>query len=696
VPLLAMLMTATGKAEPGPESDLRRTAYEVRQYQIIGSRALEEEVARNVFAEATGSRITLSQICRALARLRVAYCEKGYPAVAVSLPQQVITNGTVWVKVVERARTLPAPDRPKALAFEVRRYEVVGNTLLKPETIDRVFGAAIGPAVTLEEIKKAAGELQLAYRERGYATVAVALPAQRITNATVQVRVTEGTLANVRVTGNRYFSSNNVMRALPSLQTHGVLNGQVFQRELDLANANRDRQIFPTLGPGPDPGTSTLNLRVVDRLPLHGRLDVDNYSTPGTPDWRINSALNYNNLWQHEHQAGLSYGFTPEAFKAGGNGADNFLSLPLVANGGAYYRLPLGTPEPVQEALKGSTRFGYNEATHQFLLPPPGARPDLTFFASASSSDTGVQFGPPQVVSRTPLLTILSQDSGENRSDTESAGARFNLPVAASDTRRLSLFGGPDLKRYFLATFNSNNFTITTVITNTSGSQTIESRVASPQPARQYETVYLPVSTGADYSQRDAGGTLVANLALSWNFLGNSQDFSALAYSRQARAGFGKALLALTRDQNILGRWSLLLRASGQAATGPLISAEQFALGGHDSVRGYYEGDEYGDLGWFGSGELRTPFLATTVPYWSGSTPVWLRALVFVDGGQRFLLGTSALGNPFPSLLGTGFGVSANLNNHFDMRIAVGWPLLDSANTRAGEPRAHFAIGGQF
>ena len=127
-----------------------------------------------------------------------------------------------------------------------------------------------------------------------------------------------------------------------------------------------------------------------------------------------------------------------------------------------------------------------------------------------------------------------------------------------------------------------------------------------------------------------------------------------------------------------------------------IISPEQLALGGHDSVRGYYEGEEYGDAGWNGSVELRTPFLATAVPYWSGDTPAWLRAVVFVDGGQRFPMGNSAAGNPFPSLLGTGFGVSANLNNHFDLRIAVGWPLLDSANTRAGEPRAHFAVGGQF
>ncbi len=154
--------------------------------------------------------------------------------------------------------------------------------------------------------------------------------------------------------------------------------------------------------------------------------------------------------------------------------------------------------------------------------------------------------------------------------------------------------------------------------------------------------------------------------------------------------------LALTRDPKVFKDWSLLVRASGQAATGPLISNEQFALGGLNSVRGYFEGDEYGDAGWFGSVEARTPFLVARVPTWADFAPVWVRGLVFVDYGQRFLLDSDAGGDPTRSLLGTGFGLSANINNRVDMRIAVGWPLLDSANTSAGDPRVYFSLGGQF
>ena len=43
-----------------------------------------------------------------------------------------------------------------------------------------------------------------------------------------------------------------------------------------------------------------------------------------------------------------------------------------------------------------------------------------------------------------------------------------------------------------------------------------------------------------------------------------------------------------------------------------------------------------------------------------------------------------------------GLGVSASLNNTLDLKVTVGWPLIDSANSQRGEPRANLSVGGQF
>src|SRR5262249_26515753 len=145
----------------------------------------------------------------------------------------------------------------------------------------------------------------------------VAIPQQQITNATVRLDVFEGRLVQIEVVGNRYFSSNNIMRALPSLHTNLILNGTLFQAELDRANANQDRQIFPHIEPGAEPNTTDLILKVKDRLPLHAKIDFNNQNTAGTPDFRLDSSAVYNNLWQLEHSLGLQYTFSPQAYKSG-------------------------------------------------------------------------------------------------------------------------------------------------------------------------------------------------------------------------------------------------------------------------------------------------------------------------------------------------------------------------------------------
>ncbi|NDB77050.1 MAG: ShlB/FhaC/HecB family hemolysin secretion/activation protein [Verrucomicrobia bacterium] len=266
--------------------------------------------------------------------------------------------------------------------------------------------------------------MNLAYRREGYVTVSTALPPQKITNGVVYLQVTEGRLVEINVSGNRYFSSNNVMAALPSLRTNQFIQLQWFNPELDRANLNQDRQIYPEIVPGPEPGTSSLMLKVKDHLPLHGRIEFNNLSTPGTPDLRVNASAQYNNLWQREHSVGFQYGFSPEMFKQQNPLTSRFFDAPLIANYSTYYRMPLGGPEalrPLAAANPGA--FGYDEATKQFKLPPSSGNPELSFFASRSTTDTGTKFGPTNNITRTAFLTIDSFDSGQDGSAPRSAGS---------------------------------------------------------------------------------------------------------------------------------------------------------------------------------------------------------------------------------------------------------------------------------
>jgi hemolysin activation/secretion protein len=77
--------------------------------------------------------------------------------------------------------------------------------------------------------------------------------------------------------------------------------------------------------------------------------------------------------------------------------------------------------------------------------------------------------------------------------------------------------------------------------------------------------------------------------------------------------------------------YSLVVRAAGQLAVDPLVSNEQFLIGGAQTVRGYYEAEELGDVGYRGSFEVHAPNLF-------GARAFRLRPFVFGDRGRiRYL-----------------------------------------------------------
>jgi hemolysin activation/secretion protein len=670
-------------------SSFAEQTYHVARYEIRGGSAIEPMASMACFQGASGSNVPLSRICQGLAALRKAYIEKGCDNVIVSVAEQQIAEGVVVVEV----RNGDAVARPKAATFEVRGFDISGNTLLPQIDIDRILAPAIGLSKTVEDVRKQAKNLELEYRARGYPTVAVALPSQRLTNGIVKLTVTEGRLSAVSVIGNRWFSSNNVMRALPGARTNVILNSRAFQNELDAANSNPDRQIYPTLGPGPDSGSSALALRIKDRIPLHGHLEADNYNTPGTPNLRLNASAQYNNLWQREHQFGLSYSFTPQSMKTIGNKPNFAFNQPLISSYSAFYRMPLtiasqDTPDIMRE-------YGHQEASRQFLLPEARSGSELICYASASSSDTGVRWGNPWTITNTSLLSIVSRDSGQNVTETANAGTQYRLPLFARPRSRLTASFGFDFKNFHFTSYNSNNFFFTTTTTNSQGAETNQSVTPIGQPVINRYVAYFPISAGLEYSRSDSLGITSAAMGVSLNFTGGDEAFKKLSYSSKAVEEYGKYTLTVSREQRLPSGFSLVAQAGGQAATGPLIYNEQFALGGMNSVRGYYEGDAYGDCGWRGSLEARTPYWRTQFAGLQRSYPTWLRASAFTDFGQRFFL-DNLPGFPESVLWSAGFGLLANINNSIDARVTVAWPFSDSTNTRKENPRAYFSLGGQF
>jgi hemolysin activation/secretion protein len=583
--------------------------------------------------------------------------------------------------------------------FEVKGYTLIGNTLLPQDVIDQVFEPYVGTNVTFEIIRQALVDLRTVYIDHGFPTVSVALPQQTLTNGIVKVSVTEGKLATITVAnaGHVYFSSNNVMRALPSLRPGILLTNPIFQAELDRANANQDRQIYPQVEPGPTEGTTALRLDVRDQLPLHGKIEVNNQATPGTPDLRVDTSIAYKNLWQREHSVGLQYAFSPEAYKAGKQWAP--YDQPLVANYSGFYRFPIGNQQSVADVVAARPgTFGYNEATRKFDLPPPSGRSEINIYASRSTIDTGVERSPKEILFDVPgVRQVTRSDAQQDITKNETLGIHLTQPLPELGAWQLSLSPGVDYKIYELASFKTNVFAFTDVRVDSSGhpTSTNTTEVPSAVPTTLRSLKYLPVSLHFDASKRDPFGTTAFGIGVSVNawHSGPLRAVENLSTNSHVSGHWVTVTPSLTRDFIIHTNWTLSLHAEGQWANETLISNEQMGFGGVSNVRGYQEGEVFGDTGWRINAELKSPGQVIGMVY--RKQPLIVRGSIYSDFAQVFSL-NQELHIPDASLWGVGFGGVMSVGSHWEARLLFSWPLMSTDVTRAGEPRFNFGINGQF
>jgi hemolysin activation/secretion protein/AraC-like DNA-binding protein len=602
------------------------------------------------------------------------------------------------------------------LTFRVDRYEVTGNTLLPSTVISRVLAPYTGEAVDISKVTNAMATLQMEYYQRGYVTVKVTAPPQQVTNRVVFFQATEGRLAAVRILHNHYYSSNNIIAALPYVKTlesgQRILNGKVFQTELDRANSDPDRQISPEVRPGLEPGTTALVLDVKDRLPLHGRLEWDNYSPPGTPELRVNANASYANLWQLDHTLGVQYGFSPDRMKP--SLEDTHLSLnpsdaPDVTYYSGFYTAPLGPPEAVENQIaQDQNNFGYNETTKQFVLPPNTGRPEFSAYVSRSTTGPTI-YGPESLVSQQTNLIVSKQLISQQYTSQTTAGGRLSFPLPMWKGIQSSLSAGMDYKEDKVVTLPTNYFYFTTIVSHGLSSSTPPTITRTTTPIPGIGTFpslnYTPFFFGWNGLRQDHWGQsgppgdlwsqFNGSFSLVWGTGGSfSQEkaFPALiANSTEATTEFAAVRPQLSRTQVLPENFTLYGNMAGQWASEPLLNLEQFALGGNSSVRGYREGEFYSDTGWLGQLELRSPV------YWRGANRrVGTQISAFMDYGEGYELDPGDGQTAHEALWGAGAGINFNLGPHVESHILVGWPLLNSAFTTAGHERISFSLSAQL
>lgn len=204
---------------------------------------------------------------------------------------------------------------------------------------------------------------------------------------------------------------------------------------------------------------------------------------------------------------------------------------------------------------------------------------------------------------------------------------------------------------------------------------------------------YAPFTVGYDGSFRreDSITSLGAAGHFSIRGLGNNtQEFEEKRHN--AKPDYFYFTADLKHQQQLPYDLQLIARASGQIADQPLISNEQFAVGGMQSVRGYYQTQQLGDDGVNLSVELYSPKLLPEG--WEYAQ--YLRALAFFDWAYLWIQDPLPQNPSYYHLAGTGLGLQAQVFRHVVGELYWGYPFYGQGSVRPGDNRIDFRVAYEF
>lgn len=222
----------------------------------------------------------------------------------------------------------PSFSQTQAEHFDIDRFKIEGNTLLKPDEIEAVLKPYTGKQREYGDVKRAIEALRQHYRAAGFSVAWVIAPEQDIDQGVVTLRVIEARIGKVTLSGNRFFDDANIRSSLPALNEGVSPRTGDISANVQLANENPAKQVDVVLRPGETPGVVDATVDVIDVRPLKAFLTFDNTGHPQTGDFRLGVGVQHANLFNRDHIGTFNYVTSP--------GKENQVSLYS-----GSYRLPL-------------------------------------------------------------------------------------------------------------------------------------------------------------------------------------------------------------------------------------------------------------------------------------------------------------------------------------------------------------------
>jgi hemolysin activation/secretion protein len=182
------------------------------------------------------------------------------------------------------APTAVATNQPRGV---VRRITFSGNSVVGDEALSKLAGPQQGKTLSLADLQLLASQVTQHYRDLGYSLAQVVVPEQDLQSGEVTLRVLEGRLGELSLSGNQRYREARIRQAFSELRPGEPIRLQALERALLLLNETSGIQATSVLKAGKETGTTDIALNVVENNAPAGSWEVNNFGTRLSSRYRV-------------------------------------------------------------------------------------------------------------------------------------------------------------------------------------------------------------------------------------------------------------------------------------------------------------------------------------------------------------------------------------------------------------------------
>lgn len=187
---------------------------------------------------------------------------------------------------VERPR-VPAKGGPTVL---ISKIEVEGSEVLKQSEIREIVSPYENSEMDGAGFQRIASLITTEYRKRGFVTSFAYLPKQKVSDGVLRISVLEGTVGELNVDGNKWFSERMINNYL-DMNKNEMFNYETLRRNVARINEKRDVNAKVYLAKGKERGQTNINVKVEDKFPFHLNLGFNNHNSKYTERLKYTAEL---------------------------------------------------------------------------------------------------------------------------------------------------------------------------------------------------------------------------------------------------------------------------------------------------------------------------------------------------------------------------------------------------------------------